>query len=261
MQEAEGLTKDSRMGSRMGSRVDSEEQAVSDTDAGLTISEEEAEALEKASFKGMVATVMNEAQYRILRGRTPREFVKQKPGRGGRFQEYVEHGYVTSVLNDAFGWEWDLNILDIEPGKKYLRVPAEPGVDTNRPRDEIVVCVELVVKIHDPEDKRTVIATIRKTDFGRAEVLKGQLIGDAMRSAVSTGMKRAAARLGVALDLYWKDSGEEYIPAEEAPKNLQELRKIVGNLNNVMRLTGMSMKEVAGDVEGAWRKWKRATGR
>jgi recombination DNA repair RAD52 pathway protein len=171
------------------------------------------------SFDKVVQSVINEAQYSIIRGKTPKQYIKTRPGRGQKTFSYVPHGYVTSVLNAAFGFDWDWEIKPITDGKMYQLLPEDK--DMSRPAS-IIVHGKLTVRVHDPETKE-VLATIIKSSTGEREVIKGMTWGGMIKSAESDAFKKAASRLGVALDLYWEDPTGEMIPESEEEIALRKI--------------------------------------
>ena len=44
--------------------------------------------------------------------RTPSIYTRKRPAKGGGQWTYVSGGYVKKVLNLAFGWDWDFEIID-----------------------------------------------------------------------------------------------------------------------------------------------------
>ncbi len=61
---------------------------------------------------------LNEAQLSFILQKTPLNYIKERPGPGGRPISYVEVGYVINMLNQIFGWDWDLKVIEQQVGKK-----------------------------------------------------------------------------------------------------------------------------------------------
>lgn len=129
---------------------------------------------------------LNEAQLNFITQKTPRQFIKTRPGPGGIPLSYVEVGYVINTLNQVFGWDWDFRILDQQIGKKQVWVRGELAVRA---------------KGH----------TIVKGQFGGADIKFNRNTGepvsiaDDLKAAASDSLKKCASMLGVAGDVYWKD--------------------------------------------------------
>jgi len=180
-------------------------------------------------FSAIMASVINEAQFQILRGRTPRSVIKTRPGKGKKTFSYVPHGYVTAVLNKAFGFNWDWELLPQGNGDYYKYIPPVMGPDRYNEGEEVqwqpgsyIITGKLTVRVVDPRDLSRVLATIVKVATGEKEHMRGITHGGHIKSASSDGFKKAASRLGVALDLYWQDADADYIPPAEPPVNKAE---------------------------------------
>jgi len=138
---------------------------------------------------------------KILKSKTPKRWVKNRPGRGGKVFSYITHSVVVAVLNGLFGasrWNWK-----VDP------VRVEKDVAIVKGRLEIIL---------DEEHK------IVKEEFGSKENPGGGMnIGDMVKSASSDALKRCSMRLGLFLDLY---QDEEDIPSEiEQARSLLEFMK------------------------------------
>jgi len=129
---------------------------------------------------------LNPAQKVFITQKTPRKFIKTRPGPGGISLGYVEVGYIINILNQAFGWDWDFRILDQQVGKRQVWVRGE-----------------LTVRVGDH--------VITKGQFGGADIKYNRQsnepvsIADDLKAAASDCLKKCASMLGIAGDVYWKD--------------------------------------------------------
>ncbi len=129
---------------------------------------------------------LNEAQINFITQKTPRAYIKTRPGPGGMPLSYVEVGYVINTLNQVFGWDWDFRVLDQQVGKKQVWVRGELSVRA---------------KGH----------TIVKGQFGGADIKLNRTTGepvsiaDDLKAAASDCLKKCASMLGIAGDVYWQD--------------------------------------------------------
>lgn len=129
---------------------------------------------------------LNESQLQLLLKPTPAKYVKQRPGKGGGTWDYVSGGYVKKVLNLMFGWDWDFEIVN----QMVLH-------------GEAIVQGKLTV--------RTNGKTIVKTQFGNKDIIckKGTeiplSIGNDLKAATTDCLKKCAAELGIAADIYNKE--------------------------------------------------------
>ena len=220
-------------------------------DTGVNI--DESMAIQK--FGDVFASVMNEAQFSILCGRTPKRYIKTRPGKGRKTFSYVPHGYVVGVLNKAFGFNWDWELLPQGNGDYYKYIAPVMGPDKRNPEKEVqwqpgsyIITGKLTVRITDPANPGHVLATITKTATGEKEHMRGMTHGGHIKSAGSDGFKKAASRLGVALDLYWQDADEDYMPATEPPKTQAEfivrLPELGKTFEQAMDALGKTLPEI-----------------
>lgn len=138
---------------------------------------------------------LNQAQLAFITQKTPKQFIKKRPGAGGKEFNYVEVGYVINILNQVFGYDWDFKILDQQIGKKQVWVRGE-----------------LTVRINSQ--------SVTKGQYGGAEIktnkrsfpsndgrISGEpiSIADDLKAAASDCLKKCASMIGIAADLYWSD--------------------------------------------------------
>jgi hypothetical protein len=129
---------------------------------------------------------LNQAQLSFISQKTPKQFIKQRPGPGGNLVNYVEVGYVINMLNQIFGWDWDFKVQDQQVGKRQVWVRGE-----------------LVVRLKGH--------TITKAQYGGSEIKINRAtkepisIADDLKTASSDCLKKCASMLGIAGDVYWGD--------------------------------------------------------
>ncbi len=142
---------------------------------------------------------LNPAQLTFITQKTPKQFIKTRPGPGGSSLSYVEVGYVINILNQAFGWDWDFRIFDQQIGKKQVWVRGE-----------------LTIRIGEHN--------IIKGQYGGADMKINRTTGepisvaDDLKAAASDSLKKCASMLGIASDLYWKDLDNWNISDESEPQ-------------------------------------------
>lgn len=138
-------------------------------------------------------------QINALNVRTPRHYLKKRPAKGGGSDwDYVTAGYVKRQLNRIFGHEnWSFEV------KSSMSEAFEVATRTG----SCTILGKLTVYTQRPQP-------IIKEQFGRAEVKfkKGTTkpldFGNDMKAAASDALKKCAADLGIAADVYNK---QEYI--------------------------------------------------
>jgi len=157
--------------------------------------------IDKAELSLVKDNTLNEHQLSQILKRTPANYVKKRPAKGGGTWEYVTGGYVRKVLNLMFGWDWDFEILD-----------------------HVIIGNEAVVK--GRLTCRTNGKQIVKTQFGNKEIIyKKQTqdeiakglekvalsIGNDLKAAATDALKKCAAEIGIAADIYNKEDFNEVI--------------------------------------------------
>lgn len=146
-------------------------------------------------------SVLNEEQLSIVLKKTPKEVVKTRPGPKGMKLNYVDGAYVIRVLNNAFGYNWDFNVVDQKDyDYEILRLDKSQNKYLPRPVKEIVIKGRLEVRNKEG-------MSIIKEQYG-SKVWEGggTPIGDAVKSASTDALKKCASLIGVALDLYEHDN-------------------------------------------------------
>jgi hypothetical protein len=137
---------------------------------------------------------LNTNQIQLLLRRTPEHFVKKRPAKGGGTWDYVSGGYVKKILNLMFGWDWDFEILEqmalhgeaIVKGKLTCRTNGHSIVKMQFGNKDIVY-----KKQSDDEIKK-----------GSEKIPLS--IGNDFKSAATDCLKKCAAEIGIAADIYNK---------------------------------------------------------
>ena len=175
-------------------------------------------------------SIFNNEQMNLLHQRTPKRFIKTKPGPGGTSLDFVSGSHIRNKLNSLFGYNWDFvvetTLKEAYEVAKFTKSCVVKGVLTGR------VPVVKVSKIGDAESTELGWQTITKTQFGRSAVKfkrsSEEMVdfGNDMKAAAIDAMKKCASSLGIAADVY--DKGEfidlEVVDANtttERDKNLE----------------------------------------
>jgi len=131
------------------------------------------------------ALTLPQEQINRLKQPTPAQFIKRKPGRGGKALSYVDVGYVTSRLNEIFGHVWTFEV-----------------VREGREGAHVWVLGRLRVMLRDG-------VVLTKEQYGSSDVKvvrstgKPICLGDDFKAAASDAMKKCASLLGLASDVYF----------------------------------------------------------
>lgn len=133
---------------------------------------------------------LNELQLQFVLKRTPKQYVKDRPAKGGGTWKFVSGGYIKKCLNLMFGFDWDFEILD----EKYIH-------------GQVIVRGKLTCRAGGK--------TIIKTQYGRKDVIcrKGTEnpldIGNDFKAAATDCLKKCASEIGIAADIYNADEFKE----------------------------------------------------
>jgi len=127
--------------------------------------------------------VLNAKQLQWIFKRTPQQYIKARPAKGGGSWNYVSGSYVRKVLNLMFGFDWSFEILE-----------------------QHVMHGEAIVKgkLTCTSNGRTIV----KMQFGNKDIMckKGTdtplSIGNDLKAAATDALKKCAAELGIAADVY-----------------------------------------------------------
>ena len=151
---------------------------------------------------------LNGKQLKVLLKRTPKQYIKTRPAKGGGNWEYVTGGYVKKCLNLMFGWDWDFEIID-----EKILIEAK----------EVIVKGKLTCRSNGK--------TIVKMQYGNKDIIfrKGTTIplsiGNDMKSASTDALKKCASEIGIASDIYNKEDFRE-INVDTEAYTLERLKKL-----------------------------------
>lgn len=137
------------------------------------------------------SNALSAKQASFILKRTPEKYIKERPAKGGGKWKYVSGGYVRKCLNLMFGFDWDFEILQNEVMFNEAIVKGKLTVRTNG-------------------------KTIVKTQFGSKEIMFRKVadaqgnqvplsIGNDLKAAATDCLKKCAAEIGIAGDIYNAD--------------------------------------------------------
>lgn len=173
-------------------------------------------ALVQASDLSLVENnALNANQLKQLLKKTPQQYVHSRPAKGGGTWEYVTGGYVRKVLNLLFGWRWSFEILDEKVMHGEAIVKGKLTCFSNGQ--------EIVKMQYGNKD----IAYRREADKDGNKIPLS--IGNDLKAAATDALKKCAAELGIAADIYNKmDFREVQVDTREeiTLDDLQELYEL-----------------------------------
>ena len=153
---------------------------------------------------------------------TPSEFIKERPGKGGRTFRYIEGGYVIARLNQIFspiGWDFDVVNQQIE-------------------QTEVIVRGRLSIK-----DFKTGFS-IGKTRTGTKQRMAGVPLGDTIKAAETDSLKKCASHFGIGLDVYWQQLDEDKLKAEKVVK-----QKPIDKAKKITTLMTQSLGKIQAETD------------
>ena len=179
---------------------------------------------------------LNAKQLQLLLKKTPSQYVRQRPAKGGGVWHYVSGAYVRKVLNLMFGWDWDFEVLS-------------EMIQGN----QVIVKGKLTCRVNGK--------AIIKTQFGCKEIMmrKGTNeplnLGNDFKSATTDALKKCSAEIGIAGDIYGKDEFKEIdviqetLSADEVhtSKEKERVEKHIINANTIESL--MQVEDLANKYE------------
>jgi len=154
--------------------------------------------------------LLNEDQLKLLLKKTPKQYIKERPAKGGGTWNYVTGGYVRKVLNLLFGWQWSFEIVD-----EQIFLEAR----------EVVVKGRLTAEVNGRK--------ITKMQYGNKDIIckRGTndplSIGNDLKAAATDCLKKCAAEIGIAADIYNAEDFKEVSVKSELDE-LKELLEWVG---------------------------------
>lgn len=128
-------------------------------------------------------SALNAKQLELILKRTPEKYVRTRPAKGGGQWKYVSGGYVKKCLNLLFGFDWSFEILEQMIMHKEAIVKGKLTINSNG-------------------------KTIVKMQFGNKDIMykKGTeeplSIGNDLKAASTDALKKCAAEIGIAADIY-----------------------------------------------------------
>ena len=158
---------------------------------------------------------LNGQQLQMILKKTPAQFVKKRPAKGGGTWDYVTGGYIKKCLNLMFGWDWDFEIIS----EQILH-------------GEVVVKGRLTCRTNGKQ--------IVKMQFGNKDIMyrkqtaeevsKGAeriplSIGNDLKAATTDALKKCAAEIGIAADVYNSEDFRE-IRVDTTTVELDELTEL-----------------------------------
>jgi len=163
----------------------------------------------------------------VLTAPTPKEWLKERPIRGGRMVKYVPGNRFIERFNDAFGFLWSYEIPDhfiddnqiVVKGRWSLQIPGRTITRKRPDGTEETVRFDgfSIIKEQFGSSEVKRYAKDIKDKSGAVKYRKGDVIdlGDDYKGAGTDAMKKCGTQLGMFLDVYGpREESEEAAPTE-----------------------------------------------
>lgn len=167
--------------------------------------------------------MLNDKQLSFLLGKTPKNHIYERPAKGGGTWKYVTGVYMKKVLNLVFGWDWSFEIVehkfDLQIGQAYVL-----GRLTVRSQGREITKMQF---------GRVDVKFKRQSDNDKKQGIPKQPldIGNDLKAASTDALKKCAAELGVASDVY-------------APNEFKEIKIIQPMTDDERRTEIMKLMDV-----------------
>lgn len=153
-----------------------------------------------------------------LTAKIPPELILQRQGGGKQMLSYISGATVTTMLNRAFGWDWDWEAQEfwiqnsVDKFNQYAKTKdANYNGKDGAWEYQLPVCHckgILTVRYIDDNGNQKVI---RKSGVGSKSINGGQTDQEHIYKSASTdALKKAASLLGIGLELYYKEEEALY---------------------------------------------------
>lgn len=158
---------------------------------------------------------LNAKQLQHILKRTPAQFVKKRPAKGGGQWSYVTGGYVKKCLNLMFGWDWDFEIISeqILHGEAIVK-----GRLTCRTAERTIVKMQYGNKeiIYRKQSQEDIQKGVEKIPLS---------IGNDLKAATTDALKKCAAEIGIAADIYNAEDFKEIV-VDTKVIDIEELKEL-----------------------------------
>jgi recombination DNA repair RAD52 pathway protein len=182
---------------------------------------------------------LNANQLALILKKTPKQYVHNRPAKGGGTWEYVTGGYVKKCLNLMFGWDWSFEVID----EKILFGEAiVKGKLTCRSNGKEIVKMQfgnkdIMYKKQTPEEISKGLERVPLS------------IGNDLKSATTDCLKKCASEIGIASDIYNKEDFREV--RVETEKDIEpifeKLKTLFENKKDV--IPSIDFKEINDAIE------------
>ena len=165
---------------------------------------------------------LNAEQLKHILKKTPAQYVKSRPAKGGGQWKYVTGGYIKKCLNLMFGWDWDFEIMSEQVMFDEVIVK---GRLTCRSNGKTIVKMQygnkdIMYKKQTDEDKLKGLPKIPLS------------IGNDMKAASTDALKKCAAEIGLAADIYNAEDFKEVLVDASEKVTFEQLQELFNEVED-----------------------------
>jgi len=156
--------------------------------------------------------LLNENQLSFILKKTPKNHIYQRPGKGGGKWQYVTGTYIKKVLNLVFGWDWSFEIIEHKIDINFKQAYVLGKLTVNSANKQIVKMqfgrVDIKFKTEAVFDEHGQPVMIDdKYNHGKKKQKRQSSnvpldVGNDLKAAATDALKKCAAELGIASDVY-----------------------------------------------------------
>jgi hypothetical protein len=182
---------------------------MGNNDAKIILPTGEIDAFEQEKGKYTLAKQSPISTPQILRivQKTPKEHIKTRPAKGGGEWDYVTGTYIKKVLNFAFGWLWDFQIVDKGREGDMVWVQGRLTIRDAKTLQPIIIKEQFGgAEIKYMTEYRTDSKTKRRVKVKTNKFLD---YGNDLKAAATDALKKCASELGIASDIYGSNEFRE----------------------------------------------------
>jgi hypothetical protein len=187
----------------------------------------------------------------------PANAIKKRPGKGGKMFSYVDHTWITGLLQDGFQNQWSFELLDWEVYNETLQIRDGKNNDGSPkykdvPNTSIAARCKLTLHvIVNPEVRKyesdPFLYDRSVIEVGAFDKNPGMPTAMGIASAASRGLCRCVMRmLGIGMELYTDDDYNTEITPKKAWNILKQYA-----IRNGVKWTDEIQKELISKLEQA----------
>lgn len=182
--------------------------------------------ISKDELSKVEGNLLNPQQLNLLLSPTPPAHIYKRPAKGGGEWSYVTGTYVKKVLNLMFGWDWSFEIIAHETNLEFKQVIVKGKLTVHSNGRDIVKM----------QFGRQDVKFRKQTDLDKKNGVPAMPLdlGNDLKGATTDALKKCAAELGIASDVY---APNEFKAVQVLPeREYEELKALIDNVQDFEEL-------------------------